>query len=185
MTAATPREVTPMTTHPARSRVKTAALALCGVAAIATAACAATAPAAAAGRSQPAAVAVAATTSVPVVVTCAMKARTRPRQYVLACGDGNAYLGGLTWAAWGSSSAFAEGTFTLNDCVPYCAAGHFHGFRALVALWGAEPRPGHAGERYFTRLTIIYTGSHAYHADGKLYRLPGTETYPLSALGGA
>jgi len=174
-----------MTTHPTRSRIKTAAVALCGVAAIATAACAAAGPAAAAGQTQPAAASVTAATSVPVVVTCAMKAQTRPREYVLACGDGNAYLDGLSWAAWGSSSAFAEGAFTLNDCVPYCAAGHFHSFPALVALWGAEPRPGHAGQRYFTHMTVIFTGNHSFRAGGKLYQLPATLSYPLSALGGA
>jgi hypothetical protein len=173
-----------MTTHPTRSRVKTATLVLCGVVAIATAACATSASATAAGRSQPTAAATAAT-SVPVVVNCAMKTQTRPRQYVLACADGNAYLGGMHWAAWGSSSAFAEGVSTFNDCVPYCAAGHFHSFPALVALWRAEPRPGHAGERYFTRLTVIYTGNRSYRAGGKRYQLPQTATYPLSANGGA
>jgi hypothetical protein len=174
-----------MTTHPARSRVKTAALALCVVVAIATAACAASAPTAAAGPSRPATVTVATTASVPVVVNCAMKAQTRPRQYILACADGNAYLDGLNWAAWGSSAAFAGGVSTFNDCVPYCVSGHFHSFPALVALWRAEPRPGHAGERYFTRLTIIYTGNRTYSAGGKRYQLPATETYPLSAYGGA
>ena len=37
----------------------------------------------------------------------------------------------------------------------------------------------------FTRLTIIYTGSRTYHADGKLYQLPVTATDPLSADDGA
>jgi hypothetical protein len=174
-----------MTTHPTRSRVKAAAVMLCGIAAVAATACATSASASAAGRSQQAAVAVAATTGGPVAVSCAGQAQTRPRQYILECGDGYPYLTGLSWAAWGSSSAFAAGNFVLNDCVPYCAAGHFHSFPALVALWGAEPRPGHSGEAYFTHLTVIFTGSHSYQADGKLYQLPATETYPLSASGGS
>jgi len=179
-----------MTTHFTRGRVKAAAIALCGVVAIAVTACASAAPAtavptAAAGRSQTAAITVAATTSGPVVVNCALQAQTRPRQFTLACADGGAYLNGLTWAAWGSSSAFASGDYVLNDCVPYCAAGHFHSFPALVTLWGAEPRPGHAGQTYFTHMTIIFTGNHSYRADGKLYQLPATESYPLSASGGA
>jgi hypothetical protein len=173
-----------MTTHPTRSRVKAAALALCGIVAITTAACAALSPAAAARPSRPPAVTVAATTAVPVLVNCAMKAQTRPGQYVLACGDGNFYLDRLNWAAWGSSSAFAEGINTFNDCVPFCAGGHFHSFPVLAALWRAEPRPGHAGQRYFTRLTLIYTGSRTYSAGGKRHQLPATATYPLSALGG-
>jgi hypothetical protein len=175
-----------MTTHFTRGRVKAAAMTLCGLVAIATAACASTAPtAAAAGRSDPAAVTVAATTSGPVVVNCGLQAQTRPRQFILACADGGAYLDGMSWAAWGPSSAFASGAYVLNDCVPYCAAGHFHSFSALVALWGAEPRPGHAGQTYFTHLTVIFTGNHSYSADGKVYQLPATESYPLSASGGA
>ena len=64
-------------------------------------------------------------------------------------------------------------------------AGHGHSFPALVALWAAKPRPGHASERYFTRMTIIYTGDRAYRAGGKLYHLPPTVTEPLSPSGGA
>jgi|SRR5271165_5133037 len=173
-----------MTAHPTRSRVKTAALALGGIVAITAAASTALALTAAARPSRPSAVTVAATTTVPVLVNCAMKAQTRPRQYILACGDGNFYLDKLKWAAWGSSSAFAEGINTFNDCVPFCAAGHFHSFPVLAALWRAEPRPGHTGQRYFTRLTLIYTGNRTYSAGGKLHRLPATATYPLSALGG-
>jgi hypothetical protein len=185
-----------MTTHFTRGRVKAAAVTLCGIVVIATAACAsatstaAAAPStaalsAAAGRSEPAAVTAATTTSVPVVVNCAMHSQTRPGQFILACADGGAYLDGLSWAAWGSSSAFANGAYVLNDCVPYCADGHFHSFPVLVALWGAEPRPGHAGQTYFTHLTVIFTGNHSYTAGGKLYQLPATGSYPLSASGGA
>ena len=42
-----------------------------------------------------------------------------------------------------------------------------------------------AGERYFTRLTIIYTGNRGYRAGGRLYQLSVTATDPLSAEGGA
>jgi len=170
-----------MTTHPTRTRIKAVALALCGVAAIAAAA---SVPAAAAGQQAPAGAATSAA-GVPVVINCAMHGQTRPRQYILACADGNAYLAGLQWPAWGPSSAFADGTSTFNDCIPNCVAGHFHSFPVLVALWRARPLPGHASERYFTRLTVIYTGRRTYHAGGKQYHLPVTATYPLSAFGGA
>ncbi|SRR5216683_4033259 len=172
-----------MTTQPTRGRIRAAAIALCGIAAIATAACAASAPDTAAARQQSMAVTTAA--GVPVVVDCAVHAQTRPGQYILACANGSAYLARLHWATWGSSAAFADGISTFNDCVPNCVAGHGHSFPVLVALWRAEPRPGHSGERYFTRLTIIYTGSHTYRAGGRLYHLPVTATDPLSAYGGA
>ena len=111
--------------------------------------------------------------------------RTRPGQYILACADGGAYLASLHWATWGSSAAFADGISTFNDCVPNCAAGHGHSFPVLVVLWRPAPLAGHVGERYFTRLTIIYTGSRTYSAGGKQYHLPATATDPLSAYGGA
>jgi hypothetical protein len=173
-----------MTTQPTRGRARAAAAALCGIAAIATAACAAPAPHAMAAAPQPVAADVAAA-SVPVVVDCAVHGQTRPGQYNLACAGGGAYLSGLHWASWGPSAAFADGFSTINDCVPSCVAGHGHTFPVLVALWRAEPRPGHPGQRYFTRLTIIDTGSRTYRAGGTLHQLPVTATDPLSPYGGA
>jgi hypothetical protein len=177
-----------MTTQPIRSRTKGAAVTLCGVAAlggaaaIAIAACASPASATASAARQPAA---ATATAVPVVVDCAAHPQTRPGQYTLACADGNASLTGLRWASWGSTAAFAEGTSTFNDCTPSCVAGHGHSFPALITLWRTEPLPGHHSQRYFTRLTLIYTGNRAYQAGGKHYQLPQTVTYPLSQTGGA
>jgi hypothetical protein len=171
-----------MTTRPLRTRVKAPALAVCGIAAIA-AAIAASVPAIAARQTEPAIGAAAA--SVPVVIDCAGQLQVRPGQYILACGDGGARLIGLRWAAWGSSSAFVAGIYDLNDCTPTCKTGHFLRFPMLAALWRAEPLPGHAGQRYFTRLTVIYTGNRAYRARGGLHHLPATATFPLSQFGGA
>jgi hypothetical protein len=172
-----------MTIRLARTRVKAAALALCGIAAIGVAVSAVSAPAVAAGRSHSAAVTTSA--SVPVVVNCAMHGQVRPREYTLPCADQKSVLTGLTWAAWGSSSAFAAaGINTFDDCIPNCAEGHFHSFPVLAALWRAEPWPGHTAQRYFTRLTLIYTGPRSYRAGGKLHVLPVTVTYPMSSGGG-
>jgi len=143
-----------MSTHPARSRVRAAIVALSGITAIAAAAAIALGP-------------------------------TRPSRYVLACADGNAYLKGMHWATWGAAAAFGAGTDTFRVCIPSCSAGRLHNFPALAALWRAEPLPGHAGERYFTRLTIIFTGNRSYRAGGKTYHLSQTATYPLVASGGA
>ena len=170
-----------MTTRSPRIRVKAAALVLCGAAAIA-AAVAASVPATAAGRSQQALIAA---PGVPVVIDCAEHPQVRPGQYILACADAGAYLTGLHWPAWGTSSAFAQGFFKLNLCTPNCSAGHFARFPMLAAFWRAEPRPGHAGQSYFTRVTLIYTGNRAYREHGKLFHLPPTATYPLSEFGGA
>jgi hypothetical protein len=165
-----------MKTQAIRSgRARAAAAALCGIATIATAACAAAAATVTVTAQQPTVADVAAA-SVPVVVDCAVDARTRPGQYNLACAGAGGYLSGLHWASWGPSAAFADGHSTLNDG---------HSFPVLVALWRAEPWPGHAGQRYFTRVTIIDTGSRTYRAGGTLRQIPLTATDPLSPFGGA
>jgi hypothetical protein len=184
-----------MTTHPRRMRLSAATVALCGLAAVAVTGCAA-GPAAAsqAATASQAAAASSATASqqhgiapmgLPSLISCTRQAQIRPGRYTLACADGNAYLSGLYWAAWGSGSAFATGTDAFNTCVPTCPAGHLHSYPVLAVLWRAEPLPGHPGERYFTRLTIIGTGAVSYRAGGKTYRLPVTVTDPLVPTGGA
>ncbi|HMI27195.1 MAG TPA: hypothetical protein VK594_22155, partial [Streptosporangiaceae bacterium] len=64
-------------------------------------------------------------------------AHVRPGRYTLACADGNDYLSGLAWTSWGPRLASATGTEHVNDCVPYCAAGHFHSYPVNVVLWGS------------------------------------------------
>ncbi|HXP19860.1 MAG TPA: hypothetical protein VN840_09475 [Streptosporangiaceae bacterium] len=175
-----------MTTHSTRSRVKTAALALCGIAVIATAGCGTAASAASLGHSAaPAGQHAAGTSAVPVVVTCGEATQVRPSSYILPCAGGIPYVSALNWSAWGSSSALASGTYNLDDCIPNCVGGHGHSFPALVVLWDVQPLPGHSGERYFTELTIIATGNRSYTAGGKTYQLPQTLTIPLSQHGGA
>jgi hypothetical protein len=166
-----------MTALPIRSFRKAAALALCGLAAIATAACTA-ASAAPVGQQQ-------AMATLPVVVNCFMKTQVRPGIYTLACADGNAYVSGMSWTAWGSSSALASGKYSFNDCTPNCLSGHGHTFSGLVVLWGVKALPNHAGVRYFSEMTIILTGNRHYTAGGKKVTEPLTQTIPLSNFGGA
>jgi hypothetical protein len=85
-------------------------------------------------------------TVTPVTVACGAQGQRRPGEYVLTCAGTGAQLTGLQWASWGPSSAFAAGHSVINDCVPSCAGGTGHAFPALVALWRAEPRPGHPGK---------------------------------------
>lgn len=177
-----------MTAQPARRRVKAAGLALAGIALLATTVLATTGGAAAASAAASGRTAESVgqqSTGVPVVVNCAQKTQVRPGTFVLACGDGNASLDSLQWSAWGASSALASGTSGFNDCTPDCLTGHVHTFPALIVLWGAKALPGHAGVRYFSEMTIIYTGNRSYTAGGKKYTVPQTQTDPLSTFGGA
>jgi hypothetical protein len=175
-----------MTASPARSLRKAAALALFGIAVMATAGCGTAASAASLGHSAASAGRHAAGTSaVPVVVVCFNKTQIRPGSYLLACGDGSAYLEHLNWADWESSSALASGTFLFNNCTPSCVDGRGIALPVLAVLWDAQPWPGHAGMRYFTRLTMIFTGNRGYTAGGKSYQEPQTLTWPMFQDGGA
>ena len=162
--------------------IRTAVAALCATAAIATAAAG---TAAAAGRAPHHHGTNVAAASLPVVIDCATQHQVKPSSYILACGDGNAYLTKMQWAAWGGQAAFSSGTDTFRVCIPNCATGKLVSFPVLAALWRIQPLPGHRNVHYFTRLTLIYTGNRTYKAGGKTFRLPQTVTDPLSAFGGA
>src|SRR5581483_10219679 len=75
---------------------------------------------------------------------CLGHAQVRPKQVVFACGDGNFYVDRLDWFGWGAARAVALGTAHLNDCKPYCAAGHFHSYPAVLIASGSQRCPSGA-----------------------------------------
>jgi hypothetical protein len=87
------------------------------------------------------------------VQPCTGKGEVRPATFIIACGDGNSYLTKLKWSAWGSSTARADGVFTINNCDPYCAAGKFVSSEAAVTL--SKPKL-YKGLRFFTNLHVGY-----------------------------
>lgn len=91
-----------------------------------------------------------------VVVSCAGKGQVRPTGYDVGC-MANELLTGLHWTSW-NSTADGTGTFKVDNCVPSCAAGKYLSYPVKTHLWRAEPWPGHAGRKYFTRLTVTFTG---------------------------
>jgi hypothetical protein len=134
--------------------------------------------------SSPARAALARPASAPaqtVVFDCpGQHAMVRPKNFVLACADYNSAVEKLAWTTWAPGLASAKGTLVQNDCVPYCAAGHFHSYPALVVLWGGEAI-GH-GEHAYTRLTLILTGARPGYYDAAHHKwvyAPVTQTFPL------
>ncbi|MGW8728938.1 hypothetical protein ACWGNF_23230 [Streptomyces sp. NPDC055808] len=91
----------------------------------------------------------------PVVVDCSGHPQVRPGSYLIACGDGNNGLVSLHWTQWGASSAQAQGSNMVNDCVPYCAAGRFHSYPVTVRL--DTVRPGERDQPHFTVMHLHYT----------------------------
>jgi len=150
-----------------------------GLIAAATAACAVTAGAgpassatAAGGGPASSATAASAAPARPVVlVNCQGKGQVRPAVYDIGCMPSSELVAGLSWTSW-SSVAFGSGILKVNDCTPTCAQGRYIGYPILTVLWRAEPWPGHAGQRYFSRLTWIYTGK-------RPARAPTSQTFVL------
>jgi hypothetical protein len=41
---------------------------------------------------------------------------------------------GMTWSDWDTRHAIGHGTYPVNDCIPYCAAGHLTDYPAQIDL---------------------------------------------------
>ncbi len=93
-----------------------------------------------------------------VVLNCLGHPQVRPGRFTLACADANDYLTGLAWKSWGPRLASATGVQAVNDCVPYCAAGHFHRYPVDVVLW--HPTAAGPGSQRYTSITLLYPGAH-------------------------
>jgi hypothetical protein len=89
----------------------------------------------------------------PVVPLCTQHTAVAPKEWTLACGDGNYWLTGLRWHGWDSAKATATGTGHANDCTPNCAAGHFHTFAVTVTVSGTL-RCG--TRRQYAKLVVAY-----------------------------
>jgi hypothetical protein len=96
-----------------------------------------------------------------VVINCQGRAQVRPGSLTLACADGNDYLSGLTWTSWAPGLASAIGMQIENDCVPYCAAGHFHRYAVDAVFWGSVAAG--PGRQRYTKVTLLYPGARPWY----------------------
>jgi hypothetical protein len=115
-------------------------------------------------------------------------ALVEPKTYILTCADANSYLGKLSWTSWKPGLASAEGVLEENDCTPYCAAGHFHSYPAVVVFWGDATVKNHPGERCYTAMTVILTGQRPRYYDYLTHTwvtAPVTQTSTLPTSPGA
>jgi hypothetical protein len=98
------------------------------------------------------------------IVDCTGHTVVAPREYVLACGDGNTALTRLHWSHWGERTASATATEELNLCIPDCVDGKLarfpvtvvaegirdHRYQEVVVTAGARrPRGVHRVERWY------------------------------------
>jgi hypothetical protein len=124
-----------------------------------------------------------------VVFDCpGQRALVEPKTFILSCADANSDLGRLSWTSWTPGLASAKGVLEENDCNPYCAAGHFHSYPAVVVLWGNAAVKNHPGQRCYTRVTTILTGVRPRYYDyvtHKWVTAPVTQTSALLTSAGA
>lgn len=121
---------------------------------LAAAALGAAVPSASAASSTPSAAAAPAASV--VVVNCEHQAEVRPAGFLLGCADGSLRLDGLRWTQWDANSAVGTGQQVVNDCEPYCAAGHYHAYPVRVTLSNPRAWPGHPGLLHYTGLDVVY-----------------------------
>jgi hypothetical protein len=110
-----------------------------------------------------------------LVNACTGAGQVRPGKYEPECMPSNEFFTGLKWVSW-HSVAYGSGTLKVNNCDPSssCGPGKFTKYPVLTVLWRAEPRPGHSGEDYFSRLTYIFTGKRPHGAAAQTMTLgPG------------
>ncbi len=89
----------------------------------------------------------------PVTFAGCLSPEFKPKDVLLACGDGTASFSVARWSRWTRQSAKAVGTAVIDDCEPSCVDGHDHSYLAALIL--DRPRACH-GRRRFTRLRLVF-----------------------------
>ena len=88
--------------------------------------------------------AIGASAAAPLKITNCNRAASQPKLLTLTCGDGNTVVKGLSWSAFGGTTAQAKGTFVTNTCEPNCAAGPWI---VRTTIRGVRTRARHLGNR--------------------------------------
>jgi len=112
-------------------------------------------------------------TQVVVVNACNGHGQVRPTGYDPGCMASQEFMTGLKWVSW-RSVAYGSGTFKINNCVPSCAQGKYISYPILTVLWRAKIWPKHAGQEYFSRMTVIFTGKPPHGPAAQTLTLPAT-----------
>ncbi len=105
-----------------------------------------------------------AATSVTALPDCSGRAAVKPSHVVLTCADAGISAAGLHWTGWGNAFAAGVGVASVNDCKPYCAAGHFHRYRIVLLASGRQRCPN--GRDAYDRVTYAWIGRSPYAQNG-------------------
>lgn len=63
----------------------------------------------------------------------------KPSDIIITCADANIAMENAHWHTWTLTSATGTADYVVNDCIPNCAEGHFHRYRANVELYLVRP----------------------------------------------
>lgn len=95
--------------------------------------------------------------SKPEVIQCDGKGQVKPKEIILACGDGNTFVSNITWKTWKKNTATGSGTLRWNTCLPEtCSAGIVQTYKAKITLGGVASAPGETD--VFSQMTLTFTG---------------------------
>jgi hypothetical protein len=117
--------------------------------------------------------------SLPVLVQCTGAGQIKPSSTQQpACMLSSEWIPKLAWTSW-TTTAFGSGTFAVNNCTPSasCGPSKYTKYPILIVLWKAVARPSHSGQKYFSKMTVIFTGSGRHFPTGH----PVAQTFTLRA----
>jgi hypothetical protein len=106
----------------------------------------------------------------PLLISNCAKAKLKPANVILACGDASFGATGMTWSSWTRKSALGTGTGQLNDCKPNCAQGKTK--TAPIQLRLGKPVRCSNGKRIFAKVRYTWT-------QGAPAKFPDTGSVPL------
>jgi hypothetical protein len=91
----------------------------------------------------------------PLLISNCAKAKFKPINVIIACGDASLGAKEMTWSRWTHKTALGTGTGQVNDCDPSCVQGTTKA--APMQLLLSHPRTCSNGRRLFTKLRYTWT----------------------------
>ena len=91
----------------------------------------------------------------PLLISNCAKAKFKPINVIIACGDASLGAKEMTWSKWKHKIALGTGTGQINDCDPDCVHGTTKTAPMQILL--SHPRTCSNGLRLFTRLRYAWT----------------------------
>ncbi len=104
-----------------------------------------------------------------ILYSCQGKKTVKPKEIVLACGDGNTYVYKIEWKSWGMNSARGTGVLNWNTCLPQtCSDGIVQEYKVNIRLGRVASGPGVDA---FSRMTLTFPDGGPAMLDSGFYTM--------------